>query len=106
MMTYVTVNNKIFENLEDAREYERRVSIGWEKTAALRAHEARKRDLQEMIETFKRKLEGTCVAEELASADLDRALAAVREAAKKAIPYGLHLYGQRPSPQSREEQEV
>lgn len=94
MMTYVTVNNKIFERLEDAREYERCVSVGWEKTAALRAQEARKRDLQEMIETFKRKLEGTCVAEELASADIDRALAAVREAEKKAIPYGLHLYGQ------------
>lgn len=96
MMTYVTVNNKIFERLEDAQEYQKRISVGWDKSSALRAIETRKRDLQQAREAVERKLQATCFAEELASEDLRKALAAVEEAAKKAVPYGLFLYGQRP----------
>jgi hypothetical protein len=106
MMTYVTVNNKIFERLEDASEYEHCVCVAMDKTVALRVLQAKRRDLRERKLALEKELAAAELAEDRTYLECRKADAATEEAAKKAIPYGLFLYGQRPAPQTRDEKEA
>jgi hypothetical protein len=83
-MTYITVNNKIFERLEDAQEYERCVSVAMQKTITLRVLMAKMSDLRARRDALEKELAALDITEDAAYAECRKADAATQEAAGKA----------------------
>jgi hypothetical protein len=112
-MTYITVNNKIFERLEDAQEYERCVSVAMQKTITIRVLMARTSDLRARRDALEKELAALDIAEDAAYVECRKADTETQEAGKKAIGHpadnvrtstlqaraALHLYGQWPKEQ-------